>query len=319
MLLPFFGLAMNLGPIARWGLDLERNHIKVDPSTCATSAPGIFAIGDIADLSRQAQADPAAASPRPRWRRTRSIRWSTPARRCTSNTRRPRACRAIAASADAGRGLAAWSRAVRPAARRSTVVPRSGRRIRCSTVPPCSSTMRLTSDRPRPAPARAARGSAALELLEDALLVVGGDADAGVGDRDERDLARRRRAGERDRAARRRELDGVGDQVEQRLLEAPLVGRRSAEIGRAVDVELQVLRCAPTRASGRTRCRAAPRTRPARARASCSRPRSMARSRMSLMSVQQALATSRGCRGSTPSGARSARRNTGSRGSRRSR
>jgi thioredoxin reductase (NADPH) len=48
VLLPFFGLAMNLGPIAQWGLNLDRNHIKVDPSTCATSAPGIFAIGDIA-------------------------------------------------------------------------------------------------------------------------------------------------------------------------------------------------------------------------------------------------------------------------------
>jgi thioredoxin reductase (NADPH) len=39
---------MNLGPIANWGLNLERNHIKVDPASCATSAPGIFAIGDIA-------------------------------------------------------------------------------------------------------------------------------------------------------------------------------------------------------------------------------------------------------------------------------
>jgi thioredoxin reductase (NADPH) len=47
-LLAFFGLAMNLGPIAQWGLNLERNHIAVDPSTSATSAPGIFAIGDIA-------------------------------------------------------------------------------------------------------------------------------------------------------------------------------------------------------------------------------------------------------------------------------
>ena len=47
-LLAFFGLAMNLGPIASWGLNLERNHVKVDPATCATSAPGIFAIGDIA-------------------------------------------------------------------------------------------------------------------------------------------------------------------------------------------------------------------------------------------------------------------------------
>jgi len=48
VLLPFFGLAMNLGPIAEWGLELERGHIRVDPSTCATSRPGIFAIGDIA-------------------------------------------------------------------------------------------------------------------------------------------------------------------------------------------------------------------------------------------------------------------------------
>jgi thioredoxin reductase (NADPH) len=47
-LLACFGLAMNLGPIAQWGLNLERNHIAVDPSTSATSAPGIFAIGDIA-------------------------------------------------------------------------------------------------------------------------------------------------------------------------------------------------------------------------------------------------------------------------------
>ena len=48
VLLPFFGLAMNLGPIADWGLNLERNHIKIEQSTCATSLPGIFAIGDIA-------------------------------------------------------------------------------------------------------------------------------------------------------------------------------------------------------------------------------------------------------------------------------
>lgn len=47
-LLPFFGLAMDLGPIANWGLNLERSHIVVDQKTCATSAPGIFAVGDIA-------------------------------------------------------------------------------------------------------------------------------------------------------------------------------------------------------------------------------------------------------------------------------
>jgi thioredoxin reductase (NADPH) len=48
VLLPFFGLAMNLGPIAGWGLNLDRNHVRVDPATCATNQPGIFAIGDIA-------------------------------------------------------------------------------------------------------------------------------------------------------------------------------------------------------------------------------------------------------------------------------
>jgi thioredoxin reductase (NADPH) len=51
ILLPFFGLAMDLGPIAHWGLNVERNHIVVDPQTCATSAPGIFAVGDIANYA----------------------------------------------------------------------------------------------------------------------------------------------------------------------------------------------------------------------------------------------------------------------------
>ncbi len=47
-LLPFFGLAMELGPIANWGLNLNKNHIEVDPSTMCTSLEGIYAIGDIA-------------------------------------------------------------------------------------------------------------------------------------------------------------------------------------------------------------------------------------------------------------------------------
>ena len=47
-LLPFFGLSMNLGPIADWGLELDHHHINVDPATSETSAAGIFAIGDIA-------------------------------------------------------------------------------------------------------------------------------------------------------------------------------------------------------------------------------------------------------------------------------
>ncbi|MGH7092684.1 MAG: NAD(P)/FAD-dependent oxidoreductase, partial [Stellaceae bacterium] len=47
-LLPFFGLATDLGPLAEWGLALDHHHIAVAPATCATSRPGIFAIGDIA-------------------------------------------------------------------------------------------------------------------------------------------------------------------------------------------------------------------------------------------------------------------------------
>jgi thioredoxin reductase (NADPH) len=47
-LLAFFGLAMSLGPIAEWGLDLHHHHIPVDPATLATNLPGIFAIGDVA-------------------------------------------------------------------------------------------------------------------------------------------------------------------------------------------------------------------------------------------------------------------------------
>ncbi|MDB5394158.1 MAG: ferredoxin--NADP(+) reductase [Rhodospirillales bacterium] len=47
-LLAFFGLAMELGPIAEWGLDINGFHVAVEPSTMATSLPGVFAIGDIA-------------------------------------------------------------------------------------------------------------------------------------------------------------------------------------------------------------------------------------------------------------------------------
>jgi thioredoxin reductase (NADPH) len=47
MLLPFFGLKTELGPIADWGLSLSRGLLKVDTATFETSEPGIFAIGDI--------------------------------------------------------------------------------------------------------------------------------------------------------------------------------------------------------------------------------------------------------------------------------
>jgi thioredoxin reductase (NADPH) len=46
-LLAFFGLAPKLGPIAEWGLDLEKRALKVDTEKFQTSVPGIFAVGDI--------------------------------------------------------------------------------------------------------------------------------------------------------------------------------------------------------------------------------------------------------------------------------
>ena len=46
-LLVFFGLAPKLGPIAGWGLDLNRKTVNVDPEKFQTNVPGIFAIGDI--------------------------------------------------------------------------------------------------------------------------------------------------------------------------------------------------------------------------------------------------------------------------------
>jgi thioredoxin reductase (NADPH) len=47
VLLVFFGLSPKLGPIAEWGLDIERKQLKVDTEKFATSTPGIFAVGDI--------------------------------------------------------------------------------------------------------------------------------------------------------------------------------------------------------------------------------------------------------------------------------
>ncbi len=47
MLLVFFGLSPKLGPIAEWGLDLDRKQIVVDTEKFETNIPGIFAVGDI--------------------------------------------------------------------------------------------------------------------------------------------------------------------------------------------------------------------------------------------------------------------------------
>ena len=46
-LLVFFGLHPKLGPIAAWGLELDKRSIRVDTEKFESSIPGIFAIGDI--------------------------------------------------------------------------------------------------------------------------------------------------------------------------------------------------------------------------------------------------------------------------------
>jgi thioredoxin reductase (NADPH) len=45
--LAFYGLHPKLGPVADWGIELEKKALKVDTEKFQTSVPGIFAIGDI--------------------------------------------------------------------------------------------------------------------------------------------------------------------------------------------------------------------------------------------------------------------------------
>ncbi len=82
-LLPFFGLSMNLGPIADWGLALEKSLVTVEPTTGETSVPGIFAIGDIVHyphklkliLTGFAEAAAAAHAIRPLARPGEELHW----------------------------------------------------------------------------------------------------------------------------------------------------------------------------------------------------------------------------------------------------
>jgi thioredoxin reductase (NADPH) len=46
-LLIFFGLSPKLGPIADWGLEIDRKQVSVDTEKFQTSIPGIYAVGDI--------------------------------------------------------------------------------------------------------------------------------------------------------------------------------------------------------------------------------------------------------------------------------
>lgn len=46
-MIPLFGLSPKLGPIADWGLQIDKNAVIVDTLDYSTNVPGIFAIGDI--------------------------------------------------------------------------------------------------------------------------------------------------------------------------------------------------------------------------------------------------------------------------------
>jgi thioredoxin reductase (NADPH) len=45
--IPLFGLKPSLGPIANWGLEIEKSAIKVNPLDYSTNIPGIYAVGDV--------------------------------------------------------------------------------------------------------------------------------------------------------------------------------------------------------------------------------------------------------------------------------
>ncbi len=47
LLLVFLGISPRLGPLADWGLAMQRKQVQVDTATFATNVPGIYAVGDI--------------------------------------------------------------------------------------------------------------------------------------------------------------------------------------------------------------------------------------------------------------------------------
>lgn len=46
-LIPLFGLSPKLGPIAEWGLNIDKRAVEVDTRDYSTNVPGVYAIGDI--------------------------------------------------------------------------------------------------------------------------------------------------------------------------------------------------------------------------------------------------------------------------------
>ena len=107
----------------------------------------------------------------------------------------------------------------------------ASRRRFTAIVPPCISTMRFEIARPRPVPFLACRGIVdLLEGVEDPLVVGSGDPRAGIGDGD----LEVRAAGpgaDFDRTGIR-ELDGVADEVEEDLGEAPPVAASDRKVPR---------------------------------------------------------------------------------------
>ena len=47
LFIPLFGLKPSLGPIANWGLEIEKNAIQVNTKDYSTNIPGIYAVGDV--------------------------------------------------------------------------------------------------------------------------------------------------------------------------------------------------------------------------------------------------------------------------------
>ncbi len=47
VLLSFYGLAMDIGPIEHWGLDINKKHLAINATSMETNIAGIFAVGDI--------------------------------------------------------------------------------------------------------------------------------------------------------------------------------------------------------------------------------------------------------------------------------
>jgi thioredoxin reductase (NADPH) len=94
MLLVFFGLSPKLGPIAHWGLDIERKQLVVDTEQFSTNVPGIFAVGDINTYPGKKKLISRPSAPRRSSSRTSASICSTRRRvrsctRCWAWRRRP--------------------------------------------------------------------------------------------------------------------------------------------------------------------------------------------------------------------------------------